>query len=78
MSFINTGACFVSESGERLRHLFLVRIWQEPSSGTSTEWRGLVEHVPSQQRMYFKSLRDLDDFILLRIGSLAAMSKKDD
>lgn len=68
----------MSESGERSQHLFLVRIWQEPSSSASVGWRGLVEHVPSQQRMYFKSLRDLDDFILLRVQSLAAISKQDE
>lgn len=67
----------MSESGERPQHLFLVRIWQEPSASASAGWRGSVEHVPSQQRMYFKSLRDLDDFILLHIQSLAGTSRQD-
>ena len=67
----------MSESGERPQQLFLVRIWQEPSANASAGWRGSVEHVPSRQRMYFKSLRDLDDFILLHIQSLAGTPKQD-
>jgi hypothetical protein len=62
----------VSSSSERSQHLFLVHIWQEPGEEAASGWRGSVEHVPSRQRMYFKSLRDLNDFILLRLGSLAA------
>jgi hypothetical protein len=56
----------VSESAGRTEHLFIVRLWQEKTS--SGEWRGFVEHVPSQQRIYFVSLNDLTDFIRLRLG----------
>lgn len=53
---------------ERLDHLFIVRIWNEAAHG-GDGWRGSVEHVPSGQRMYFVSFKDLNDFIQLRTRS---------
>jgi hypothetical protein len=50
------------------QHLFVVRIWQEPGHTALAQWRGSVEHIPSGQRLYFSSLRDLNDFIFLRLG----------
>ncbi len=48
----------------RVQHLFIVRIWHElDQEGQATQWRGSIEHVPSGQRLYFTSLRDLCDFI---------------
>ncbi|HSA99490.1 MAG TPA: hypothetical protein VLE49_02490 [Anaerolineales bacterium] len=55
---------------ERQQFLFVVRIWQESDSQPSPVWRGMVEHVPFGQRMYFTSLNDLSDFIGLRLGKL--------
>ena len=54
------------------RHLFIVRIWQQ-TEGTNPEWRGSVEHVPSGQRIYFLSLKDLNDFILEQLSSSLAV-----
>lgn len=51
----------------RSEHLFTVRIWQEGSREESGAWRGLIEHVRSGQRLYFTTLADLDDFIMLYI-----------
>lgn len=49
---------------DRLQHLFVVRIWQEPSEAVPPgRWRGSVEHVPSGQRRYFASLGDLNQFM---------------
>lgn len=56
---------------ERLDHLFIVRIWQEPEQVKSGGWRGSAEHIPSGQRMYFVSLNDLNDFIQLRLNSMS-------
>jgi len=53
------------------QHLFVVRIWQEPGRAPSTQWHGSVEHIPSGQRIYFTAMRDLNDFISLRLGSLS-------
>jgi hypothetical protein len=55
---------------DRSQYLFVVRIWRESSSEQSAVWRGMVEHVPFGQRMYFTSLHDLSDFIALRLGKL--------
>ena len=53
----------------RLQHLFIVRMWQEPGNPQAAQWRGSVEHVPSAQRLYFASLGALNDFITLRLNS---------
>jgi len=53
---------------KRPQHLFIVRIWQEPSRAAPPgQWRGMVEHVPAGQRLYFSSLGDLVDFITCRL-----------
>ncbi len=50
-------------------HLFVVRIWQEPGQRNAASiWRGSVQHVTSGQRLYFASLRDMNDFITLKTG----------
>ena len=51
----------------RAEHLFIVRMWQEPSQAVTVHWRGYVDHVPSGQRLYFTSLTDLNDFISQRL-----------
>jgi hypothetical protein len=49
-------------------HLFIVRIWEQANAeGINPNWRGLVQHVASGQQLYFTSLRDLDDFIVLKM-----------
>ncbi len=57
----------------RTEHLFIVRMWQEPSQAArAAHWRGYIEHVPSGQRLYFTSLTDLNDFIGQRLKSTAS------
>jgi hypothetical protein len=60
---------------ERSEHLFLVRLWLEPGQAGPLIWRGTVEHAPSGQRFHFISLRDLTDFIALRLEPLAKEDK---
>lgn len=47
------------------RSVFIVRIWREPreSEIAPPECRGVVEHVASGQRRFFRELGDLDEFI---------------
>jgi len=59
----------MTEQSERPQHLFIVRIWQERSQVAPDRWRGSVEHVPSAQRLYFTSLGDLTDFIILSLNN---------
>jgi hypothetical protein len=50
----------------RHKDAFLVNLWFE-SRGTgepqSTEWRGSVEHLMTQQRRYFTDIVDLVTFL---------------
>jgi hypothetical protein len=50
---------------ERAEQLFMVRLWHEP--GAAPQLRGLIEDVHAQQRFYFSSLGELNEFIRLRI-----------
>jgi hypothetical protein len=52
--------------------VFIIRIWSEPREieQASPEWRGMVEHVSSDQRRYFKSLDEMVAFMLPHIRSL--------
>jgi len=52
---------------ERREHRFVVRIWFETGSGSDGQWRGAVEHLGQERRLYFSSLGDLTDFIKVRI-----------
>jgi hypothetical protein len=57
---------------DRLQHLFVVRMWQEPSEvAPPGQWRGSVEHVPSGERLYFASIEDLNTFILGQMNKAA-------
>ena len=52
-------------SPERPEHLFVVRVWLEPSR-RSPQWRAVVEHVASSERLYFAALAELAAFIRRR------------
>jgi hypothetical protein len=54
---------------ERAEHLFMVRLWHEP--GAVPQFRGLIEDVQAQQRFYFSSLAELNEFIRLRLPNQA-------
>jgi hypothetical protein len=62
----------MAERLERLQHLFIVRIWQEPSATAPPgQWRGSAEHIPSGQRFYFSSIEELDNGILEQMNRAA-------
>ncbi len=44
---------------------FIVKVWVEESAeqGKPGVWHGHITHVPSGQRRYLKSLREIQDFI---------------
>ena len=52
---------------ERNEHLFIVRVWREAPAG----WRGFVEHIPTQQRVYFTDVAQIADVISLRLRDVA-------
>jgi hypothetical protein len=53
---------------------FIIRIWRETReiSNTMSKWRGVVEAVGSQERIYFESFTKMLEFIRERIGPEAA------
>ena len=49
---------------------FVVRIWRETSNGAgrAPTWRGSVEQVGTDERLYFQDLREMERFIRQRSG----------
>ncbi len=45
--------------------VFIVRVWREAREipGAQPEWRGVVEHVPSGERRFFKELEEIIRFM---------------
>ncbi len=50
--------------------IFIVRVWREPHPGAEGgyECRGVVEHLRSGQRRFFRRLEDMTAFIRERAG----------
>ncbi len=57
-----------SAAENRVNHLFIIRIWQEVGETAVSEWRGTIEHIPTQKRMSITGLTDLNDFISWRLA----------
>lgn len=53
----------------RGEQLFIVRLWNEP--GVAPQFRGLIEDVEAQQRFYFSSLAELNEFLRLRVAHVS-------
>jgi hypothetical protein len=53
-------------------HVFMVRIWLEPReiAGAVVEWRGVIEHLPTQKRRYLNDLAALSSFITPYLDSM--------
>jgi hypothetical protein len=49
---------------------FLVRIWHEAVDleGNTIAWRGSIEHIGSEKRVYFQDLGQILDFIQEEAG----------
>jgi hypothetical protein len=46
-------------------HVFILRFWLEPREieGAEPEWRGVIEHVESGERRYFRNLEVMLSFV---------------
>lgn len=55
----------MTTSLEGKTHVFIVRLWCEPREieGASPEWRGVIEHVPTGRRHFFRHMDDIPAFI---------------
>lgn len=59
----------------RQKDAFLVNLWfesREHGEPQSTEWRGSVEHLMTQQRRYFTEIVDLVAFLTEYTGKAAS------
>jgi hypothetical protein len=54
------------ENAAREEHVFIVRTWRE-APAASGGWRLSVLHVGSGMRLASSQIRDIDDFIRLRM-----------
>jgi hypothetical protein len=53
----------------RREHVFLVRLWLEPSSAHGASgWRGSAHHSASGRRFYFSSLAQLKRYLHDELG----------
>jgi hypothetical protein len=50
----------------REEHVFVLRVWKEAAT-PSAGWRATIMHLESGCRVAATELRDIDDFIQLRI-----------
>ena len=48
---------------KRSEHRFVVHVWREIAVDGEGQWRGSVDHIGHERRLYFSSLVDLIDFI---------------
>jgi hypothetical protein len=53
-------------AGDREEHRFVLRVWREPSA-SRPQWRGSVYEASSALEIASSKLRDLLDFIALRL-----------
>ena len=51
----------------REEHVFVLRVWKE-AAAVSAGWRATIVHVESGCSVAATELRDIDDFIRLRIA----------
>lgn len=64
------------KSFDEYTHSFVVRVWLEPREieGATPEWRGIIEHVASGERIYVQDLREIESFISCYVESMCANS----
>lgn len=59
----------MAQAQDSNQHLFIVRIWTDPEHTPPALARGLIEHVPSGERQYFKDLGDIQGFVSRQLAS---------
>lgn len=53
----------VNKPDEPDKHTFIVRFWYEPGGADRGQWRGMVVQVHSQQRRFFTSFAEMNEFM---------------
>jgi len=54
-------------SARRLERVFVLRLWQEAGAEGRDSVRGSIHELESGRRFFFAGLRDLHDFLSLRL-----------
>jgi len=57
---------------EENTQVFIVRIWLEPREieGADPLWRGMIQHLPSSEQRYVKSLDEIVTFIAICLKAM--------
>jgi len=58
-------------------HSFVMRIWKESRDNPDdpVEWRGWIEHVQSEQRHYFRNLREIPQIVAAYVGEMSDLDE---
>lgn len=46
-----------------------MRIWMDPEEEPARLSRGIIEHVPSGERRYFRDLSEIEAFVSVRLAT---------
>jgi hypothetical protein len=59
-------------------HSFVMRIWRENRDDPAdpAEWRGWIEHVQSEERLYFRDIGDIPHIVSSYLGDIAELDNK--
>jgi hypothetical protein len=57
------------EPQRRCQRVFVVRVWQEAGRPARVDVRGSVLDLDSGRKFFFSGLRDLHDFLTLRLAA---------
>jgi len=57
-----------------LRPFFIVRLWWEPRQDApcAGEWRGVVEMLGTDKKLYFRELSQVSEIIAAALGEMGA------
>ncbi|HZV76272.1 MAG TPA: hypothetical protein VFF63_00780 [Candidatus Babeliales bacterium] len=57
-----------TRQGRRYERVFVVRVWEEAGASTRDGPRGSIHELASGRRFFFSGLRDLHDFLSVRLS----------
>lgn len=59
-------------------HVFILRLWLEPREieGAEPEWRGVIEHIGSEEHCSFRDLEVMISFIAKHFEALDKVEKE--
>jgi hypothetical protein len=57
-----------NDTPRRYERVFVVRVWREANGAAGAALRGSVIELESGRRFFFSGLRDLHDFLSLRLS----------